>query len=67
MVRVLVAVVPFRLGRAPRLRDHVNVPIGDESSRIACLYGTEPKRRVGGLRRQYIRDVGPLNVLVVQR
>ena len=67
VVRVLVAIVPFRLGGAPRLRDHMDIAVGDEAARIARLDRTEPERRVGRLRRQDIRDVGPLKVLVVQR
>src|ERR1700757_230725 len=45
----------------------MNVAVGDEASGIARLYRTEPERRVGWLRRQNIRDVGPLNILIVQR
>ena len=67
MVCVLVAVVPFRLGRAPRLRDHMDIAVGDEAPGVARLDRTEPERRVSRLRRQYIRDVGPLNILIVQR
>ncbi len=66
MVRILVAVVPFGLGGSPRLRDHMNVAIGDEATRVARLYRTEPERCVGRLRRQYVRDVWALNVLVMQ-
>src|ERR1700730_4300603 len=66
VVRILVAIMPFRLGRAPRLRDHMNVAVGDETPGVARLDGTEPERSVGGLRRQDIRDVGTLNVLVMQ-
>jgi hypothetical protein len=67
VIRILVAIVPFGLGGSPRLRDHVYVAVCDEASRIACLDGTEPQRCVGGLRRQYVRDVRALNVLVMQR
>ena len=66
MIRILVAVVPFGLGGSPRLRDHMNVTICNEATRVARLYGTEPERCVGRLRRQYVRDVGALKVLVVQ-
>jgi hypothetical protein len=38
----------------------------DEAPGVARLYGTEPERCVGGLRRQYIRDVRALNVLIMQ-
>src|SRR2546421_7106272 len=44
----------------------MNVAVGDEAARVAGLYGTEPERRVGRLRRQDVRDVGPLNILVMQ-
>src|ERR1700730_11334834 len=66
VVRILVAIMPFRLGGAPWLRDHMNVAVGDETPGVARLDGAEPERRVGGLRRQDIRDVWTLNVLVVQ-
>src|SRR5712671_608454 len=66
MVRILVAVVPFGLGGSPRLRDYVNVAVCDKAARVTCLYGTEPERRVSRLRRQYVRNVGALNVLVMQ-
>ena len=66
MVRVLVAVVPFGFGGSPRLRDHVYVAVCNEAPRVAGLYGTKPERRVRRLRRQYVRDIGPLNVLVMQ-
>src|SRR5579862_6908415 len=58
--------MPFRLGRAPRLRDHMDIAVGNETPRVARLYRTEPERRVGRLRRQYICDVGTLNVLIMQ-
>src|ERR1700730_9200312 len=44
----------------------MNIAIGDEAPRVARLYRTEPERRVSRLRRQYVRDVGALNVLVMQ-
>src|SRR5580704_11706883 len=44
----------------------MNVAVGDEAPGVARLYGTEPERCVGGLRWQYIGDVGTLNVLVMQ-
>src|SRR5258707_1725825 len=66
MVRVLVAVVAFGLGGSPRLRDHMNVAVCQEAPCVAGLNGTEPKRRVCRLRRQYVGDVGALNVLVMQ-
>jgi len=66
VVRILVAVVSFGLGGSPRLRDCVNVAVCDEAARVTRLYGTEPERRVSRLRRQYVRDVGALNVLVMQ-
>jgi hypothetical protein len=66
VVRILVAVVPFRLGRSPWLRDYVNIAVCDEAARVTGLYGTEPERRVSRLWRQYVRDVWTLNVLVMQ-
>src|SRR5260370_14782162 len=65
VVRILVAVVAFGLGGSPRLRDHVHVTVCDEAPRVAGLYGTEPERRVGRLRRQYIRHAGAMNCLVM--
>src|ERR1700754_4339589 len=56
----------FGLGGSSRLRDDMNVAIGDKATRITRLYRTEPERRVRRLRRQYVRDVGALNILVVQ-
>src|SRR5258706_16439954 len=44
----------------------MNVAVGDEASRVARLDGTEPERCMGGLRRQNVRDVRALNVLVMQ-
>ena len=67
VIGVLVAIVPLGLRGAARLGDHVNVAVGDEAARVARLDGAEPKRRVSRLRGQHIGNVGPLNVLVVQR
>src|ERR1700730_17467587 len=44
----------------------MNVAVGDEAASVARLDGTEPERCMGRLRWQYIRNVGPLNVLVMQ-
>ena len=66
VVGVLVAIVAFGLRRAARLRDDMDVAVGDEAARVAGLDGTEPQRRVSRLRRQDVGDVGALDVLVVQ-
>ncbi len=66
MVRILVAVVPFGLGGPPRLRNHMDVAVGNETARVTGLYGAEPERCMGRLRRQYVGDVGALDILIVQ-
>src|SRR4029077_17941915 len=45
----------------------MDIAVADEAPRVARLYRTEPERCVRRLRRQDVRDVGPLDVLVVQR
>src|SRR4029077_3433393 len=51
VVGIFVAIMPFRLGGAPRLRNHMNVAVGDEAPCVARLDGAEPERRMRRLRR----------------
>jgi len=44
----------------------MDVAVGNEAARIAGLYWTEPERCMGRLRRQYVGDVGALNIFVMQ-
>src|SRR6202035_159990 len=67
MVPLFVAVLAFRLARTPRLGDHMDITIGNKTTRVSGLQGTKPKRSVRGLWGQDFGNVRPLDVLVVKR
>src|SRR5580700_926458 len=67
MVPLFVAVFAFRLAGTPRLGDHVDIAVGNETSRVAGLQRSKPKRSVRGLWRKHCGNVRPLVILVVKR
>src|SRR5580693_4693706 len=67
MVPLFVAVLAFRLAGTPRLGDHVDIAVGNKTSRVAGLQRSKPKRSVRGLWGKDVGNVRPLVILVVKR
>ncbi len=57
----------FRLADAARHADDVHVAARNEEARVAGLHRAGPQRRPGRLRRDRVRHLGALEILVVDR